>query len=89
MQTSTIELSGTANIGHPFADYTLADAVQLANSNRSLNMLPPVGSLSEAREVIQSMYDRAGCNWTTGMAALDVLDAAIENRDLKQSCRLI
>lgn len=89
MQTNTIELSNAANIGHPFAEYTLADAVRLANDNRSLNMLPPVGSLSEAREVIQSMHKRAGCNWITGMAALDVLDAAIENRDLKQSCRLI
>lgn len=89
MQTNTIDLSGGANVHHPFADYSLTDAVRLANNNRSLNLLPPVQTLSEAREVVQDMATRAGFTWITGMAALDVLDAAIENRDLRESCRLI
>ena len=87
MQTTAIDLSN--NVRHPFADYSLSDAVKLADSNRSLNLLPPVESLAEAREVVQGMSSRAGGTWTTGMAALDVLDAAIENRDLRASCRLI
>lgn len=88
MKTNTIDLSGSANVRHPFADYSLSDAVKLANSNRDLNLLPPVGTIAEAREVIQGMNSRAGSTWITGMAALDVLDAAIENRDLRASCRL-
>ncbi|MEX6780477.1 hypothetical protein [Pseudomonas aeruginosa] len=87
MQTTAIDLS--TNVRHPFADYSLSDAVKLADSNRSLNLLPPVESLAEAREVVQGMSSRAGGTWITGMAALDVLDAAIENRDLRVSCRLI
>lgn len=89
MQANSIDMSNVANIHHPFADYTLADAVKLANNNRNLNLLPPVESLSEAREVVQAMVNRAGFLWITGMAALDVLDAAIENRELDESCRLI
>lgn len=89
MQTNTIDLSGGANVLHPFADYSLTDAVRLANNNRSLNLLPPVQTLSEAREVVQDMANHAGFTWITGMVALDVLDAAIENRDLRASCRLI
>jgi hypothetical protein len=34
------------------------------------------------------MAKRASHLWCTGMAALDVLDAAIDGRDLRQSCRL-
>lgn len=87
MQTTAIDLSN--NVRHPFANYSLSDAVKLADSNRNLNLLPPVESLAEAREVVQGMSNRAGGTWITGMAALDVLDAAIENRDLRASCRLI
>lgn len=89
MQTNALDLSGVTNVRHPFADYTLTDAVRLANNNRSLNLLPPVQSLGEAREVVQHMASHAGFTWITGMVALDVLDAAIENRDLRASCRLI
>ncbi|HBO2935084.1 TPA: hypothetical protein L4R50_000078 [Pseudomonas aeruginosa] len=89
MQTNTLDLGGGTNIQHPFADYTLTDAVRLANNNRSLNLLPPVQTLSEARDVVQHMATHAGFTWITGMVALDVLDAAIENRDLRASCRLI
>lgn len=89
MHTNTIDLSGSANVHHPFADYTLTDAVRLANNHRSLNLLPPVKTLSETREVIKEMATRASFTWITGMVALDVLDAAIEGRDLHVSCRLI
>ena len=87
MQTHTIDLSGSANVRHPFADYSLTDAVRLANNNRNLNLLPPVQTLSETREVVQDMANHAGFTWITGM--VDVLDSVIENRDLRTSCRLI
>ncbi len=87
MQTTAIDLSN--NVRHPFADYSLSDAVALANNNRNLNLMPPIESLAEAREVVQAMSSRSSGTWITGMAALDVLDAAIENRDLRASCRLI
>lgn len=89
MQTNSIDMSSLACVRHPFADYTLTDAVKLANNNRNLNLMAPVATLTEARDVVQDMHSRAGSTWITGMAALDVLDAAIENRDLRASCRLI
>jgi hypothetical protein len=60
--------------------------VRLAVANRQLQQLAPPASLVEVREVIQDMANRGGL-WMTGMAALDVLDAAIDGRDLRQSCR--
>lgn len=75
-------------VAHPYTEYTLHDAVRLAVSNRQLQILPPPANLEEAREVIRAMAARGGV-WITGMAALDVLDAAIDGRDLTQSCRIV
>lgn len=82
----TIQASeGVEDIDHPFTKFSLADAIYLANDCRELNALDPVSSATEAREVIQGMLDTASGNWLTGKAAMDVLDAAIDKRDLKQS----
>lgn len=51
-------------------------------------MEPEPKNLIEVRETIEDMAKRASHLWCTGMAALDVLDAAIDGRDLRQSCRL-
>lgn len=75
-------------VSHPYTEYTLQDAVRLAVANRQILMLQPPTNLEEVRQVIQGMADRGGV-WMTGMAALDVLDAAIDGRDLRQSCRFI
>lgn len=76
------------SVSHPYTEYTLQDAVRLAVSNRQLQLLAPPTSLAEVRLVIQGMVDRGGV-WMTGMAALDVLDAAIDGRDLRHSCRFV
>ncbi len=89
MQNDQVDMHGASTISHPYSEYTAADAINLANGNRSLNILPPVVSLREAREVVKDMLDRAESNWITGLVAMDVLDAAIDNRDLKLSCRII
>lgn len=73
---------------HPYTEYSLQDAVRLAVSNRQIQQLAPPTNLVEARQVIQDMASRGGM-WMTGMAALDVLDAAIDGRDLRQSCRFV
>ncbi|MFL1449133.1 hypothetical protein ACI77O_12130 [Pseudomonas tritici] len=78
---------GVEDASHPFTKYCLTDAVALANDNRNLNLLEPVTSIQEARDVIRVMANRAGCNWQTGMAAMDVLDAAIDKRDLMVDSR--
>jgi len=75
-------------INHPYADFSLLDAVNLAVSHRKLCQQPAPTSLKEARETIQEMWASASHLWTTGMAALDVLDAACDGRNLRESCRL-
>ncbi|MDX1366879.1 hypothetical protein [Pseudomonas sp.] len=76
-------------VSHPYADYSLQDAVRLADTHRQLILQPPPASLEEARDVVKLMMSTAYHVWITGMAALDVLDAAIDGRDLAESCRLI
>lgn len=85
--TEVVETLSLPNLTHPFTEFCLADAVALANNNRRLNMLPEVTTLSEARSVVEDINSRTDHVWMTGLAALDVLDAAIDNRDLLQSSR--
>lgn len=76
-------------IKHPYADYSLTDALHLATGHRNLCLKPAPTTLEEAREVVKEMEVRCGFNWITGKTALDVLDAAIDGRDLTQSSRMI
>lgn len=82
------DLGNLSQLKHPFADYSLENAVQLAIDTQGILMKPAPTNLAEVREVIAGMEKRATRPWVTGMAALDVLDAAIDGRDLSQSCRL-
>ncbi len=70
-------------------DYSLADAVRLANTEQSLGFQPKVTSLAQAREVIKARFKTVTHNWITGCCALDVLDAAIDGRDLKVDNRIV
>lgn len=82
-------MASLPDIRHPYADYSIAEAVQLAITHRDLCLLPKPTTLQEAREVVRSMAVRAPFNWLTGLAALDLLDAAIDGRDLTRDCRLL
>ncbi|BDT74117.1 hypothetical protein os4_36700 (plasmid) [Comamonadaceae bacterium OS-4] len=80
---------GNADIKHPFANYKLSDAVLLARHTAHLRNCKPLHSLVDAREVIQTAASSAGHLWITGNCALDVLDAAIDGKDLQIRNRLI
>jgi uncharacterized protein YlxP (DUF503 family) len=73
---------GHTNIKHPYVEYSLADAIRLANAEQVLKRASPVASLKEARDIVKSMVPTFKHNWITGANALDVLDAAIDGRDL-------
>lgn len=74
-------------VKHPFTQYSLADAVSLAVGNAQTFFHPVPVTLEQVREHIQGMMDRSGHNWLTGYAALDVLDAAIDGKNLEEDCR--
>lgn len=74
-------------VKHPFTQYSLADAVRLAVSNAQTFDRPIPETLEQVRGHIQAMADRSGHNWLTGYAALDVLDAAIDGKNLEEDCR--
>jgi len=86
---STIDLNSLPAINHPYADYSLVDAARLACGQRKMSLQPGPTTLEGVREVIRDMISRAPFNWITGQAALDVLDAAIDGRDLQKDCRLL
>ena len=82
------ETFGHENLKHPLEDYCLADAVRLANAEQSICLKPNVTSLIQAREVVKAMFKSMSHTWITGCCALDVLDAAIDGRDLKTDNRI-
>lgn len=86
---STTLTFGQPDIKHPYKEYRLSDAVQLAVSLASLRRQAPVTSLQLAREVVQDELSVAACSWITGYVAMDVLDAAIDGRDLHNDSRLL
>ncbi|MCC8345301.1 hypothetical protein LNN35_21295 [Pseudomonas stutzeri] len=88
MNVTLPSLDALPVIRHPYADYGLDEAVRLAVATKRIRMEPEPKNLIEVRETIEDMAKRASHLWCTGMAALDVLDAAIDGRDLRQSCRL-
>lgn len=89
MPDNQLDLGDLPAIKHPYTEYSLAEALGLAVGHRQLCLKPAPTSLEEAREVIREMADVSGFNWITGKAALDVLDAAIDGRDLTNDNRLI
>ena len=84
-----METFGHDNLKHPYEDYCLADAVRLANAEQSLGFKPKVTSLVQAREIVNAMFKTMAHNWITGYCALDVLDAAIDGRDLMTDNRIV
>lgn len=79
---------GHAEVSHPYSAYKLSDAVRLAQGIASIRS-EKVNSLLGARALIESSARNAGHNWITGAVALDVLDAAIDGRDLLEDCRIV
>lgn len=82
-----VETFGSPNLTNPYIKYSLGEAVALAKNSASLND-EPIESLGAARTEIERVMRTGGHNWITGQAALDMLDAAIDGRDLRADCRL-
>ena len=70
------------NIQHPYTNYTLGEAVALAINNAKMFREKVPTTLIEVRDYISGMMQRVDYQWLTGYAALDVLDAAIDGKDL-------
>ncbi|MFZ3139141.1 hypothetical protein [Polaromonas sp.] len=83
-----VETFGSPNLTHPYVKYSLGEAVALAKNSASLND-EPIESLGAARTEIERVMRAGGYNWITGQVALDVLDVAIDGRDLLAECRLV
>jgi hypothetical protein len=86
---SADNIFGARYLRHPYIAYTLREAIQLARGTRELRLQPPPASLQEAREIIADLVRTSAFNWITGQAALDLLDAAIDGRDLAANSRLV
>lgn len=89
--TTKPELFGLPNVKHPYSDYRLSDALQLAQNIAQLRATERIElkSAEQARQVVKESLASAGHLWITGMTALDVLDAAIDGKDLLKNTRLI
>jgi hypothetical protein len=84
-------LFGLTDVKHPYYDYRLSDALQLAQNLAQLRATERIEltSAEQARQVIKESLASAGHVWITGMAALDVLDAAIDGKDLLNNNRFV
>jgi len=75
------------NISHPLVEYSLGEAVaQAVNHAGVFGRKAPV-SLREVRDYIKNLMQGTGDQWLTGYAALDVLDAAIDGKDVTKNHR--
>ena len=64
---------------HPYHDYTLDDALELARSIKYgpiMKPSDPVPDIPEAIEVIKRSLKTCGFNWITGQVALELLRSA-------------
>ncbi len=83
------KLLATANnptLRHPYANYTLSEAVKLA-FNTGHPQQP--SSLADLRRSLQKVYKMTNYTWITGVVALELFDAEIDGRDLKATSQLI
>lgn len=85
---TAVETFGHPNLNHPYTKYSLGEAVALTKGSASFNDTP-IESLAAARAEIQRVMKATRHTWLTGLATLDVLDAAIDGRDLLADCRLV
>jgi len=76
------------NIKHPFTNYSLGEAIALAINNAKMFGKKSPASLREVRDYIADMMQRVDHQWLTGYAALDLLDAAIDGKDISKDHRL-
>ena len=84
-----LSLDNAIDLRHPYSDYTLKQAIRLATSTAYFAELEVPKNLPEVRRFISDMLKRSDHNWITAMVALDLLDAAIDGRDLTKSCRIL
>lgn len=75
------------DIRHPYVEYSLSEAVNLVNNERLFAGLPKAANLAEVRETLGLMLRSSGFMWITGMAAMDLTDAAL-GRDLRGNSRI-
>ena len=50
--------------------------------------LPNPNSLEDVRSQFKRAFQNAGFVWITGMAALDLLDAVIDGKDIRKHARV-
>jgi hypothetical protein len=82
-------LCNIGHIRHPYADLTLAQAIQIAVTSAQLFGRDVPNTLLEVRSYFQQDLDRCGHVWITGMASLDLLDQLIDGKFIKKHSRLI
>lgn len=88
VKVQEIDLKSLPDVRHPHMIYTLEDAVMLAVENARTFQRPVPSTLSEVRDCIRDMQSRMDHQWLTGYAALDVLDAALDGRNIAKEGRL-
>lgn len=72
---------------HPKTDFSLTQAVMIAIGHTTLSGKKEPATLDEVRSTLREMDNAARHTWLTGMAALDLLDAELDGRDLSSDSR--
>lgn len=77
------------DIQHPYTDFSLGQTIALAVNNAKAFFRKEPKNLQEVRDYFQDQITRVGHQWITGYAALDLLDAAIDGKDIRKNSRLL
>lgn len=85
---NTLSIDSLPEVRHPYSDYTLKEAVNLAVSSAKNFGLPLPVNLNDVREWFREGVSRGSHVWITGLVALDLLDAAIDGKDIKQNSHI-
>lgn len=79
---SAITIDPASDINHPTRELSLSQAIKIANGIANLRCEAAPYDLQEARALFADQLKRTDHVWITGLAALDLLDAAIAGRDI-------
>jgi len=75
---AALKLTPSQNRRHSLYDLALSDALAIAEGIASVRLEPPPTTFAEARDLIKQSLDRTSHVWLTGTAALELLDAVIQ-----------
>ncbi len=79
-------LDNIVNIKHPHSSVDLEHAIRIAQNKVPMGE-PTLKTLQEVRDMLQAQLDNYDFVWLTGESAIELVDAAIQNKPIIEVIR--